>query len=93
MFKLKDAPVREKERNLKELKAKLENLKQYISEILALETGKNISTRPVAYDLVLITDFNSAEDLQNYLDHPEHQKILKFILDVTSNLAVVDYEM
>lgn len=76
-----------------ELKKQLESLKKTVPELLKLEVGLNFNKRPSAYDLVLITEFNSEEDLDKYRNHPAHVEVLKFLKEVTEKTAVVDYEI
>lgn len=87
MFSLKES-----DKDVEKLERKLFDLKNFIPEIVHIETGRNFSKRKVAYDLVLITEFNSEEDLQTYIDHPEHQKVVEYINEVNEKLAVVDYK-
>ncbi|NJK87663.1 MAG: Dabb family protein [Bacteroidales bacterium] len=65
-----------------------------MSVVKKLETGVNISNRAIAYDLVLVTDFENTEDLQKYIDHPEHHKIVEYLEQAKMKKAsVVDYEV
>jgi antibiotic biosynthesis monooxygenase (ABM) superfamily enzyme len=89
-FKLKDT---NKEDNLQSLKSKLERLPEVIPGVMNFETGKNISNRSSAYDLVLISEFASLNDLDMYRNHPEHIKVLDIIQQVVDNTVVVDYEI
>ena len=50
---------------IKTLKDKLDNLKNKIPQLKKLETGINISHRSNAYDLALIAEFESSEDLES----------------------------
>ncbi len=44
------------------------------------------------YDLVLVSDFNSWEDLQKYIVHPLHKAVGAFMKDVRESRSCVDYE-
>lgn len=89
MFRLKESP--EKEKNAQELKEAIEALENIISEVKSIEIGLNINTKPAAYDLVLISDFENEEALDRYRVHPEHQKVLELIARINKEIAVVDY--
>jgi hypothetical protein len=92
MFKIKaDRPESVKKENLKKLKKMIDDLKERIPEIYRLETGMNISTRPIAYDLVLVSDFKTSEDLDAYIAHPDHQKLVDYLNTIRESVAVVDY--
>jgi len=45
---------------------------QHIEEILGWEFGRNLSSRPVAYDFVLIGTFADHAAVDRYLTHPDH---------------------
>ena len=87
-FKLKDGS-KDKLNLIKDL---LETLPSKISEIKYLEVGINISDSPAAYDLVLISEFNSVESLNNYLIDPEHIKVTDVVRLHKENSMVVDYK-
>jgi hypothetical protein len=55
--------------------------------------GLNISHSERAMDLVLITAFETLEDLEVYIQHPDHQEAARFIRSVTSDRRVVDFEV
>ncbi|VVB69773.1 Stress responsive A/B Barrel Domain protein [uncultured archaeon] len=92
MFKFKEfADGRDKIGNAIELKAKLEALPARIAEIKFFEVGVNFAEVPVAYDLVLVSEFKSKEDLYSYQKHPEHVLVADFVGRICENRVVVDY--
>jgi len=93
MFRMKDCDTpEEKKNNAIQLKESIEGLKNVIPEIKFIEVRFNINTKPSAYDLVLINDFDSEGTLDIYRNHPEHQKVLVLLKEVVEYTAVVDYE-
>jgi hypothetical protein len=44
------------------------------------------------YDVSLIFDFDNAEDLQTYQDHPTHKAFGAFIGQIRESRACIDYE-
>jgi hypothetical protein len=93
MFKFNDRDNRENlERNINEMKEKLDALPQIISEIRNFETGVNINPNERAWDLVLVSEFESMEDLEKYRVHPAHQEVVKFFKPLKDMSASVDYE-
>jgi len=94
MLRLKEYDNKtQKLENALKLKKALESLKVFVDEIYSLEVGLNFNEKPSAYDLVLTAVFKSEEDLEIYRMHPEHKKVLVFLKTVTSESAVVDYEI
>jgi hypothetical protein len=94
MLQLKDYPNKaQKLENALQLKKALEHMKVFIDEIKYIEVGLNFSEKQIAYDLVLTATFNSEQDLDKYMNHPEHKKVLVFLNQVTEKKALVDYEI
>jgi len=92
MFKLKElAEGRDKAGNIEELKAKLEALPASIEEIKFFEVGINFIEASVAYDLVLVSEFESKEALYSYQKHTEHLKVADFVGKACESRIVVDY--
>ncbi len=87
-FKLKDNSENIKQ----EVKKQLLWLKESINILQSIEVGFNFSKEDRAYDIVLITDFNSKEDLTTYATHKAHLKVIKYIKTVAIDTKVVDYE-
>ena len=91
LFKLNDYPKDEKAKVVEELKTLLEGLKGKIDEVKYLEVGTNYELDAKSYDIVLISHFESLEDLDVYRVHPEHLKVVERIKETTSERAAVDY--
>jgi len=92
-FKFKpEAAGRSAEENAAELVRRLQDLPARIPEIRELSAGTDISRSPASFDLGLYTAFDSPEDLETYRVHPDHQKVIEFVRETTSDRAVVDYE-
>ena len=92
MFRLMEsAEGSDKAANIKALKAKLEALTAQIEEIKFFEVGINFIEANVAYDLVLVSEFESKEALYGYQKHPEHVKVANFVGKVCESRIVVDY--
>ncbi len=94
MFKLADeAEGNNKRENARIIKTKLEDLKSVIPVIKKIVV--NINDEKASqdnYDIVLDSEFNTMEDLNAYIVHPEHRKVGEFIVKVKTERAAVDYE-
>lgn len=94
MWKLKDfAEGSSRQENAKKIKSMLEGLKDKITQIHYLEVGINIKSSDMAFDAVLISEFEDEQKLEEYKNHPEHVKVSDFVAKVRENRAVVDYLM
>lgn len=93
MFTLKDyAEGKDKSENIIIMKEWLESLIDSIDVIRKIEVGLNFNTSAAAYDIVLYSEFDSAEDLNAYQIHPEHLKVSEFIGKIDDKRVVVDYK-
>lgn len=98
MWKLKDeAEGASKQKNAEKMKLILEGLKINIDEIKNVEVGINISEDDdepgAAWDVVLISDFETDLDYTMYTRNEHHKKALKFINSVIEERRFVDYKM
>ncbi len=75
-----------------ELKARLDALSAKIPQISRLEVGLNFSTRDVARDVVLDSDFTDRAALEAYATHPAHLEVVAFVKEIAEETRVVDYE-
>ena len=75
----------------KELKKRLDALPTLIEEIKGWETGINESKSGNAFDVALLSDFETHETLDIYRLHKEHVKILQYINEIKEDVKVVDY--
>ncbi len=94
LWKLKEqAEGKSKSENAAKLKRELEALASKIKEIRKLEVGINFNTGQDAYDLGLVSEFASREDLDMYQKHPEHQRFVTIVRGLRDSRIVLDYEM
>ena len=92
MWKLKAfAEGADKARNAKRIKIELEALKNTIPQIFHLEVGINILDSEAAFDVVLLSVFKTQQDLDLYLNHPNHRAAAEFVNLVRESRIVVDY--
>lgn len=94
-FKLADqAEGKTKAENALIIKQELENLKNLIPQIKKIEVGINSPDADAAnYDISLYSEFDSMDDLNNYIQHPEHKRVGAYIVSVRTARAAVDYEV
>ncbi len=76
----------------KDLQEKILSLKEKINVIKYYQVGINFSKEDRAYDLVLISDFDTKEDLCSYANHPEHLRIISSVKSKNITTKVVDFE-
>lgn len=90
MFKLSD-PTAE---NLSATRDKLLSMNGKIGQLRHLEAGIDVIRSERSYDIVLITKFDSLQDLQEYQVHPYHAgEVVPHMKSVCSSIVAVDYEI
>jgi len=90
MWKLKNE---NRESNAEKIKDILENLKKDIEDIVEIKVYINcyVETGENSYDVLLDSDFNDAEGLNRYQNHPSHIVAKDFIVKVVEKRSVIDY--
>ena len=92
MFKLKKTQSEDSLEGIKnEIKLRLESLPGKIDVIRTMEVGINVVTSDRAFDLALISSFDSLDDLETYRMHPAHQEVVSYIGGVKDQSAAVDF--
>ncbi len=94
MWKFKDsAEGKTKSENIALVRDSLYALVDIIDQIKKMEIGVDISGTDASMDLVLLTEFESVEDLNAYAVHPEHVKVAGYVRKVVESRVVLDYDM
>ncbi len=94
MFKLKRTGDKESlEETKMEIKTRLEALPSLIRVIRSMEVGINVVESERAFDVALVSTFDSLEDLETYRVHPDHQDLVRYIATVKDQSASVDFEI
>jgi len=88
-FKL--SPEGKEEQNL--IVEKLNNLKNEIEFVRALEVGVNFAEEERAFDISLTVIVDNKDDLQDYASHEKHVEFVTFIKSLDTHTKVVDYEI
>ena len=91
---LPEAGGRTREENVAITKAMLEALPEKIDLIRASTVAVNAEGAPAGnWDLILISDFDSLEDLAAYQVHPDHVAVGTFMKPVRKSRSCVDFEI
>lgn len=90
MFKLKDDCPKEKITAARDMALALKNT---VPQIKSINVGINSDDAPQDnYTIVLDVDFDSIDDLNAYQKNPNHLEFGKFIKDLRTDRACIDYE-
>ena len=79
--------------DLSKVQSSLISMKGNIDVLQDIQVEKNVRLEDGTYDILLITKFSSMEALDEYLIHPVHLEVSKFIGSAIDTLASLCYEM
>ena len=89
MFRLKDRS----DENIRKAGEVLLSMKGRVEQLRHIEVGTDFLHSERSYDIVLITRFDSKDDLAAYQNHPYHVEVVKKHMHaVRETSAAVDYE-
>jgi len=80
----------DKEKIIPELKERLEALASQIPFIRKINLGVNYNGNETGRDVVLYSEFETAEDLEKYIVHPAHKEVGIFVKSVVCDRVDVD---
>lgn len=97
MFKFKEtANGKTKAENLREAKARMLALKDQIPQILEMEVHFGAEgSAPGNYDYILVSRFNTLEEMEAYQKHPAHVAFGQFVKELREpdGRACIDYTL
>ncbi|MFD1452302.1 MULTISPECIES: Dabb family protein [Oceanobacillus] len=82
----------EKKVNAEKIKNELESLKDKIDGVASI----NVIINPLATsdrDIILDSEFETEEALQQYQIHPEHVRVSSFVKECVKDRVCVDYQL
>ncbi|GIO30293.1 MULTISPECIES: Dabb family protein [Paenibacillus] len=71
----------------------LRDMEGKIPQLRAIEVGVDIVHSERSFDIALVTEFSSLDDLQAYQVHPVHQEVLRHLNETKELSLCVDYEI
>ena len=74
-----------------EVARRLRALPAQIPEIRSYQVGVDELHGPRAWQVVLVSRFDSFETLQSYIQHPAHQEVVAYLDQVSETRASVDF--
>jgi len=97
LFKFKDfANGKPKAENLEEAKARMLSLKDQIPELNTLEVHFGAGGQsPSNYDYILVSDFDTLQQMEAYQKHPAHVAFGQFVKELREpdGRVCIDYEL
>ncbi|MFP4375702.1 MAG: Dabb family protein [Spirochaetales bacterium] len=78
---------------IREIKSRIEGMRETVPTIKTIEVGVDFNKSESAFEIALYSTFEDRNALDEYQRHPAHEQIKTFVGAVTTNRAVVDYEV
>lgn len=91
MWNLSAGPDGDKTASVNAVKSRFESLLGVVPGLLRIEIGVDFSRVSYACDVVLYSEFESAEALSAYATHPAHLKIRTELEGIRTDRYQVDY--
>jgi len=88
-MKFKDGSAEE---DIRKLEEGLGSLPAIISEIKGYEFGRDVVHSERSYDFALVSTFDDLASMKRYQVHPNHQAVVKIVLELCQGLLAVDFE-
>ena len=94
MWKFKEnGEGKTKAENMAIVTERLYALLPIIPELKKMEIGADISHTDMSMDLMLLTEFDSVEDMHAYAVHPDHKAVSVYVRKVIESRVVLDTEI
>ncbi len=94
MFKLKEFENESSKKSaIKEVLERLDKLPLQIDLLKKYKSGTDIRKLDWSYDIVLVMDFDTMDDLEAYTVHPAHKEFVAFNKDYSVAKACIDFEI
>ncbi|GAB2454212.1 hypothetical protein HD599_002930 [Conyzicola lurida] len=91
-WKLNGADAAARAEQAATISATLAALPAVIPQILSLQVGTNVAYPENNWDVVLVADYESLEDLEAYQVHPDHVAATHVIRPLVELRSAVDFE-
>ena len=88
---LKEGTDEDRQKAISQFRQKTEYLKTIIPEIQEATVGYNLNEGDV-YHVCIDSVFRSMEELDAYINHPEHLKVREFMNSISFDKTTFDYE-
>lgn len=92
-WKLASDDVEERASQAAEVARRLNALDGVVPQLMSISAGANIAYPDANWDVTLIADFASLDDLEAYQVHPAHEEVVAYVRSVVASRVAVDFEV
>jgi Stress responsive A/B Barrel Domain len=64
-----------------------------IESVHAFSIGTDLMHLPRSYDVAVVADFDSLDDIRAYAEDPEHLPVIELSRELSEHIASVDFEV
>lgn len=92
-FTLKATDESQRQADVEGMRERLTALLGVVPGVSSIEVGRDLGVVEGHWDVVLVTEHASNDELEAYQKNPSHQAVVAWISTVVSQRATVDYEL
>jgi hypothetical protein len=92
-WKLASEDAAERGAQAAEVARRLNALDGVVPQLRSISAGANSVYPDANWDVTLIADFDSVEDLEQYQVHPAHEEVVSYVRSIVASRVAVDYEI
>ena len=92
-FTLRATDEVQRQADVEGMRERLTALLGVVAGVSSIEVSRDLGLVDGHWDVVLVTEHASNEELEAYQKHPAHQAVVAWISTVVSQRATVDYEL
>ncbi len=90
-WKLASDDAQERRTQADEVARRLNALEGVVPELLSITAGANMAYPDANWDVTLVADFASIDDLERYQVHPAHEEVVSYVRSVVAARVAVDF--
>lgn len=92
-WKLASEDAAERGSQAAEVARRLNALDGVVPQLRAISAGANTIYPESNWDVTLVADFDSVDDLEQYQVHPAHEEVVAYVRSVVASRVAVDFEI
>lgn len=90
-WKLASDDAQERRTQADEVARRLNALEGVVPELLSITAGANMAYPDANWDVTLVADFASIDDLERYQVHPAHEEVVSYVRSIVASRVAVDF--
>ncbi|WP_309104886.1 Dabb family protein [Microbacterium sp.] len=90
-WKLASDDAGERRAQAEEVARRLNALRGVVPQLQSITAGANMAYPGANWDVTLVADFASIEDLEKYQVHPAHEEVVAYVRSVVASRVAVDF--